>query len=287
MADRPVIMVPKILPENSYYGRSVLSQFRGKYLNPQPVSSKPQGIISSLLAPACAAWLRTQVSEVASLDVQIAAKDRQVLSGTIPNVAIVATQAVYRGISLQKINLLADQITVNLSQVMRGKPLRLLQPIAIEIEATISNADLLSSLTAPLLSEAVQQLIAQATALPVEDWSLVWHSVKIHSGNLTLHGDLQRNDIVLPINICAGITLLEGHIIYLAPLVVDCELLIDKSITFDGTYQTSAQPYPDTCLAGRKAIESYSIDLGNEVNLRELVLGSGELYCAGQVQIRP
>jgi LmeA-like phospholipid-binding len=231
-------------------------------LNPQPLSSKPQGIISSLLAPACAAWLRTQVSEVESLDVQIAAKDRQILSGTIPAVAILATKTVYRGISLQKIKLLADQIEVNLRQVMRGKPLRVLHPIEVDLEATIDDADLLSSLTAPLLSGAVNQLIAQVLALPAGDWLLVWQSAQIETGKLTLQGQVQQDNSSLPINICAGIALLEGRIIHLAPLAIDCEL-VDKPV------------------------ESYSIDLGDEVNLRELVLAEGELHCAGQVRIRP
>jgi LmeA-like phospholipid-binding len=225
-------------------------------LNPQPFSSKPQGLISALLAPACTAWLRTQVSEVASLDVQVAAKDRQVLSGTIPNVAISATKTVYRGVSLQKIKLLADQIEINLSQVMRGKPLRLLQPIAIEIEATIADADLLSSLTAPLLADAVHQLITQATGLPSGEWSLVWQTAKIQ-------GQVQQGASFIPIDICTGVTLIAGHIVHLAPLLVNCELLGDKSL------------------------DSYSIDLGDEVNLRELVLENGELHCTGQVRIRP
>ncbi len=231
-------------------------------MNPQSVSSKPQGIISSLLAPACAAWLRTQVSEVESLDVQIAAKDRQILSGTIPAVAILATKTVYRGISLQKIKLLADQIEVNLSQVMRGKPLRVLKPIEVEIEATIANADLLSSLTAPLLSKAVNQLIAQVIDLPAGDWLLVWQSVQIETSKLTLQGWVNRDSSSLPIDIRTGIELIEGRIIHLAPLVIDCEL-VDKTV------------------------ESYSIDLGDEVNLRELILEAGELHCAGQVRIRP
>jgi LmeA-like phospholipid-binding len=231
-------------------------------LNPQPVSSKPQGIISSLLAPACAAWLRTKVSEVASLDVQIVAKDRQILSGTIPSVSILATETVYRGISLQKIKLLADQIEVNLSQVMRGKPLRVLQPIEVEIEANIADADLLSSLTAPLLSGAVNQLIAQVISLSGENWLLVWHGVQIETGKLMLQGTVQQGSRSIPIKICTGIALREGRIIHLAPLAIDCEL-VDKPV------------------------ESYAIDLGDEVNLRELVLGEGELYCAGQVRIRP
>jgi hypothetical protein len=232
-------------------------------LRPKPLSSKPQGIISSLLAPACAAWLRTQVSEVESLDIQISAGDRQILTGAIPAVAIIATKTVYQGISLQRIKLLADQIEINLGQVIRGKPLRLLQPIAVDAIATIAEADLLSSLTAPLLADAVNELIAQAIELPISDWSLTWQSVQIAAEKLTLQGQVQQADRLLPIIICTGITLREGRIIHLEPLAVQCELLAGRSI------------------------ESYSIDLGNEVDLRELILGIGELHCAGQIQIRP
>jgi LmeA-like phospholipid-binding len=232
-------------------------------LTPKPLSSKPQGIISSFLAPACAAWLRTQVSEVESLDIQISAGDRQILTGAIPAVAIMATKTVYRGISLQSIKLLADRIEINLGQVIRGKPLRLLQPIAVEATATIAEADLLSSLTAPLLANAVNELIAQAIKLPMSDWSLTWQAVQIKQGQLTLHGQVQQATNLVPIIICTGITLLAGRIIQLEPLAVQCELLAHQSIG------------------------SYSIDLGNEVDLRELILGIGELHCAGQLQIRP
>ncbi len=232
-------------------------------MRPKPLSSKPQGIISSLLAPACAAWLRTQVSEIESLDIQISAGDRQILTGAIPAVTIIATKTVYQGISLQSIKLLADQIEINLGQVIRGKPLRLLQPIAVEAIATIAEADLLSSLTAPLLADAVNELIAQAIELPISDWSLTWQSVQIAAEKLTLQGQVQQASSLVPIVICTGITLREGRIIHLDPLVVQCDLLAGKSI------------------------ESYSIDLGSEVDLRELILGIGELHCAGQIQIRP
>ena len=232
-------------------------------MRPKPLSSKPQGIISSMLAPACAAWLRTQVSEVESLDIQISAGDRQILTGAIPAVAIIATKTVYQGISLQSIKLLADQIEINLGQVIRGKPLRLLQPIAVEAVATIAEADLLSSLTAPLLADAVNELIAQTIELPISDWSLTWQSVQITAGKLTLQGHVQQASRLVPIVICTGITLREGRIIHLDHLVVECELLAGKSM------------------------ESYSIDLGSEVDLRELILGIGELHCAGQIQIRP
>jgi LmeA-like phospholipid-binding len=232
-------------------------------LSPKPLSSKPPGIISSLLSPACAALLRTQVSEVESLDIQIAAGDRQILSGTIPSVTILATKTVYRGVSLQKIKLLADQIEINLGQVIRGKPLRLLQPITVELAATITEADLLSSLTAPLLANAVNELISQAIGLPMSDWSLVWQEVKITHEKLTLQGLVQKDHQSSAIHICTGIGLISGQIIQLEPLTVVCDLM------------------------DRPSAPTFSIDLGPEVNLSELILQDRELYCAGQVQIRP
>jgi LmeA-like phospholipid-binding len=232
-------------------------------LTPKPLSSKPHGIISSLLAPACAALLRTQVSEVESLDIQISAGDRQILTGTIPAVTILATKTVYRGISLQKIKLLADQIEINLGQVIRGKPLRLLKPLTVELAATITEEDLLSSLTAPLLANAVNDLISQAIELPTRDWSLVWQEVKITNEKLTLQGLVQKDQQSSAINICTGIGLMGCQIIQLDPLTVVCDLM--------------DQP----------AVPTFSIDLGPEVNLSELILQDQELYCAGQVQIRP
>jgi hypothetical protein len=232
-------------------------------LSSNPLSSKSHGLISKLLAPACAAWLRTQVSEVESLDIQIVAGDRQILTGIIPSVAIIATKTVYRGISLQRIHLLADQIEINLGQVMRGKPLKLLQPLMVEANTTIAEADLLSSLTAPLLVTAVNELIAQAIQLPAGDWSLVWQSAQIRPDQLTLQGHVQQATKFSPIEICAGITLQEGHIIQLAPLTVQCELLTNQSLA------------------------EYAIDLGNEVDLQNLTLANQELHCAGKVRIRP
>jgi hypothetical protein len=227
------------------------------------MSVKSRGIISSILSPACAAWLRTQVSAVESLDIQISAGDRQILSGTIPHVSIVATATVYRGISLQKINLQAEQIEVNLGQMMRGKPFRLLQPLILDAQATIGEADLLSSLTAPLLAGPVNDLVGQAIGIPAGDWSIDWHQATLAAGQLTLQGSVQAAEGTIPLTINAGVSLLAGHIIKLAPLTVDCQLIADRQC-------------PD-----------YEIDLGNEVNLARMEVGEGELLCAGKIGIKP
>ena len=67
--------------------------------------------MGSVLAPACRVWLRSQVSHVEDIRVEIAGGSRQILSGTIPRVAVVAVGAIYQGLSLGSINLVADQLS--------------------------------------------------------------------------------------------------------------------------------------------------------------------------------
>lgn len=225
------------------------------------MSAPSRGIISSILSPACAAWLRTQVSSVESLQIQIDAKDRQILAGKIPAVSVVAQETVYRGISLQRIQLLAQQIEVNLSQVVRGHPLQLLQPIEVEANATIGEADLLSSLTAPLLADPITDLIAKIVGVEDATLQASWQSVQLQADRLTLIGQLEPQQT--PITIHTGIQLIEGHILNLQPLQIDCVAL------------------------GEQLPQAYQIDLGPEVDLTELTLQAGNLICQGQIRVRP
>jgi hypothetical protein len=225
------------------------------------LSAPSRGIISSILSPACAAWLRTQVSSVESLQIQIAAKDRQILSGVVPSVSVIAHRTVYRGISLQRIQLLAQQIEINLGQVVRGQQLQLLQPILVEASATIDEADLLSSLTAPLLADPIADLIAKLVGVRDTSLSVSWQTAQLQFDQLTLIGQLAPEGT--PITIYTGIQLIAGHILDLRPLKIDCATL------------------------GARLPESYQIDLGPEVDLAELTIQAGNLTCQGQIRVRP
>jgi LmeA-like phospholipid-binding len=198
---------------------------------------------------------------VGSLQIQIAAKDRQILAGVIPSISVIAQETVYRGISLQKIQLLAQSIEINLSQVIRGQQLRLLQPILVEADATIAEADLLSSLTAPLLAEPIAALVAQIVGRREESLSVNWQKVELQADRLTLQGELTPQGS--PITISTGIQTIDGHILELHSLVIDCAELNGE--------------LPD----------SYQIDLGAEVDLTALILAAGSLNCQGQIRVRP
>ena len=94
-----------------------------------------------MLSPACRVWLRSQVSHVDDLQVDIQGGSRQILGGTIPRVTVVAVGAIYQGLSLGSIDLIAENIRINLPQVIKGKPLQLLAPIAVMAGVKFSDRD--------------------------------------------------------------------------------------------------------------------------------------------------
>jgi LmeA-like phospholipid-binding len=228
------------------------------------LSSKTRGIISAVLSSACAAWLRTLVSEVSELRVEIIAGDRQMLAGTIPAVAVIAQRAVYRGVAVQDIDLLAEEIAINLNQVVRGKPLRLLQPITVAATVLMTSEDLHKSLTAPFLSKALTDLVKQILASTDQAWSIEWQSAAIQASQVLLQGQVQQSNHQSPITIQTGIEVVNGRMLRFFPLTVSCALDLPGS-----------------------ELSAYEIDLGSHVNLQELALAEGKLRCKGEIQVSP
>ncbi len=232
------------------------------------LTNQTKGIISSVLSPACRVWLRSQVSQVDNLHVDIAGGSRQILGGTIPRVAVIAAGAVYRGLALGSIDLIAENIRINLPQVMRGQPVRLLEPIAVMAEAKFTEIGLQASLAAPLLSQAITDLLTQILAndgsAHSTDWTINWQQIQIAPQQLILQGNLTTGGQTAPIQIAMGIDIRDGHILHLDPLAISCPLDLPGS-----------------------NITSHRIDLGADVRITQLQLTTGELICQGQIQVNP
>lgn len=138
----------------------------GEDLNPEVAEdgasktdgSAGRGLISRLLPPAIRLWLHSQLDHLEGLAFQMEGKDRQILSGHIPQVSLSAQQAVYRGLHVSQVAVAAKEIRVNLGQVLRGKPLRLLQAFLVEGQVYLSTEDVRVSLHAPLLEQGLQDV---------------------------------------------------------------------------------------------------------------------------------
>lgn len=220
--------------------------------------TKTSRIISSVLSPAIRLWLRSQVERVEALEFKITGGDRQILTGNIPNISVAASQAIYQGLHLSQIQLEATQIRVNLGQVIKGKSLRLLEPVPVTGQIALSEADLQASLQSQLLSTALSEFLGTFLTSPNLDFS--WQKITIDTDLLTLNGTLQA----MPIVIVAGLQLASPH-----------ELLLDP-------FQIQMPSHAQT-----KDLNGFQVDLGSEVNLQEITLTPGMLLCRGCLKILP
>lgn len=130
-------------------------------------ASRPKGLrlISRLLPPALRMWLHSQVEQVETLDFRIEGRDRDLLSGYIPQVRVTARQVVYQGFYLSAADLKAETIRINLGQVLRGKPLKLLAAFPVKAQIMLSEADLNASLVAPILQVGLADFLDQLLAV--------------------------------------------------------------------------------------------------------------------------
>lgn len=242
---------------------------------PTTLKSKKSRIISKVLSPAVQLWLRSQVEQVETLQFKISGGDRQILSGHIPTVSITASCAVYKGLHLSQLELEGTGIRVNLSQVIKGKPLRLLEPIPVEGQMVILASDLAASLQAPILSNAVSEFLStllksngithSVDDLNLKERPISWQKVDIEEGQLTIVGTL--TDALLqttPVVIRAGLELASPQILKLNPLQI----------------QLSPTSVP-------LILDNFQVDLGSQVNLQELTLKPGQLLCRGRLTVLP
>ncbi len=230
-------------------------------------------IISKILSPAIQMWLRSQVEQVESLQFKIVGGDRQILSGYIPKVSIAASRAVYQGLHLSQLQLEGTDIQVNLGQVIKGKPLRLLEPIPVAGQLLLQEQDLQTSLQAPLLSTALTELLSTFlttnkiidSANDLKEQQISWQQVNIDEGQLKLFGTLvHATGQTIPVVICAGLQLATPQVLRLNPLQIQ---LSPTSPSFN--------------------LDGFEIDLGSEVNLQELALTAGQLMCRGRLNVLP
>lgn len=240
---------------------------------PEALKPKKSQIISTVLSPALRLWLRSQVEQVEALQFNIVGSDRQILIGHIPRVSIAANHAVYQGLHLSNIQLEGSDIRVNLGQVIKGKPLRLLEPVPVVGQLLLLESDLQASLQAPLLSTALTDLLdtllqsdgVTNLAIDLKERQISWKQIDIAAGQLKLSGTItDATHGTMPIIIHAGLELATPHALRLHPLQIQI---------------------PPATLP--RNLDGFLIDLGPEVDIQELTLTPGQLMCRGRLSVIP
>lgn len=243
-------------------------------------------IISRVLPPAIRFWLSTQLERVEDLQFQIQGRDRELLSGHIPELYLSAQKAVYQGIHLSQAAVTARSIRVNLGQVMRRKPLKLLAPFPISGDVELTAADFNASLQSPLLGEGLYdflQLLAQSqpeaaylqeilASLP--DRTVLPHyqpTATIADGQIILRLHPREGETVPAIAISTQLSIRDGH-----RLCLDHPHWLADAAT---PAAAAGQPLP--------ALHGFEIDLGSEVTLTQCRIADEKLMLAGTVRVLP
>jgi len=221
-------------------------------------------LIGKILSPAIELWLKSQVQQVSNLKVQIEGKSRQILTGNIPRVSILASDAVYLGLHVSQIHLHATGILVNLGQVIKGQPLKLLEKVPVTGKLQLQQADINASLNTPLLSNALTELLLKLAPI-VADKPVRWDKVIVNDGQISLNATIDPDSrspqqIILQ----AGLKLSTSQ---------ELEILQPSVKTIQGV--SLANP------------DSFKVDLGEEVELEELTLHSGKIICIGKINVVP
>ena len=222
-------------------------------------------IITKVLNSAIKLWLRTQINQVSDLDVQIKASDRQLLSGCIPGVSISASKAVYRGIHITEIELYAEKIQLNVSSILKGQPLKLLAIVPVVGKLIVEEQDLNNSLSSPLLLTAINDLLI--TLLPQSELnskSLTWRKIAFDNQLLILHGITTSDTQETFFNIHLDLKLLNGQELQFTQV----EIKGDQGVILE-------RYAPDI------------INLGTDVDIKEISLIPGQLTCYGCININP
>lgn len=232
-------------------------------------------MISKILSTAIKLYLRSQVSQVQDLQVKIVGKNKQILQGYIPQVFLSCDRAVYQGLHLSQIELKGKDIAVNLPEVIKRKPLKLLESIFVEIELKLDTADLQASLDSDLLQSGLHdlwQMILSAqtdqtdhSASELNNLAIEWHDIAICEQVLNLSGTYQNSAKGREkLQISTALSLVDAHTLSLS----------DLNITNESS------------LANANEVQKgLKIDLGTDVAIAELVIQSEQIVCGGKIKI--
>lgn len=224
-------------------------------------------MIGKLLSGAVKLYLRSQVERVENLQVKIGGKSKQILQGYIPEVWLSCDRAIYQGLHLNQIQLNGTNIAVNLPEVIKKQPLKLIEPIFIDIALKLNTVDLQASLASDLLQSGLADLwrmiLAAQDSTELDRGTIAWQKIAIVNESLVLLGRYQdASGETKKLTLTTEISLKDDHCLCLAPLKIASDSLQN------GTLERQLE-----------------IDLGTDVAIANLTMESGQILCTGKIRV--
>jgi LmeA-like phospholipid-binding len=239
-----------------------------------------RGLIHRVLEPALQLWLKSQVESISGLAVHLEGGDRQILSGYLPLVQINAQNVVYQGLYLSQIELSGHNFKINIGQILKGKPLRLLEPISINLNVRLDAADAQASLHSALLQAAivdalqllVGEQISDAIGPDISPEALTLHdpNLLLSEHNLRFSAELNTRDgsKSVPVALQTALSLDNPH-----------TLTLDRPEWLPTRNAKRGLPLHD--------LHGYTFDLGPQVQIQSLQIDTETISIQGQMTVLP
>jgi hypothetical protein len=239
-----------------------------------------RGLISRVLGPALQLWVRSQVESGETLQIKMEGGDRQLLSGYLPRVNLQAASAIYQGLHLSHLKIVGENIRINIGQILKGKPLQLLEPVPLWMDVTLLAEDMQASLASGLLQQAIVgvllQLVGEQIAAAFGGEAQA-HELTLHDSDLKLGEGIVRLNTMLrqeslarsiPVTLQTGLALHPPNV-----------LMLENPEWF---------PTPR---AKRglllEELQGYRFDLGPLVKFETFILEEDRIALKGQLTVMP
>lgn len=226
-------------------------------------------MIGKVVSTAVTLWLKSQVERVEELQLEINSSNREILRGYIPKILLTSRSAVYQGIHLRQVQLQGVNIRVNLSEIVKGKPLKLLEPISVKGKVFLSASDLNASLDSTLLLDGLQDVLVKVlnrnSNVKLDNYQINWYKVILLDQKLIIEGSIQDSQgQINSLHISTGLQLSDCHTLLLSPFEV--------------------QGLPEVKFNQSQSLE---FDLGQEVTIEHLAVVEESLTCIGSLTVMP
>ncbi len=250
---------------------------------------KGSRIIGRVLPTAVRLWLRSQVDQVENLSLDLGGRDREIISGYLPSVSVSATQAIYKGIHIGQLQLSAQDIRINIGQVLRGKSLRLMAAFPVLGEVSLTTDDLNASLASPLLSQGLDDFWRSLTQNPT-----LAQSIEARYGRLPLQKDTTLHSPKMQLgNQCLGLSFYPRAQGQTAKkrVIIGTELLMAAGNQLQLNNPRWLETLTDLFDLNKgqsiEALQGFQWNLGSDTQLSQLTLQTGQLVCSGQIMVNP
>ena len=238
---------------------------------------RSSGVISKVLAPAIRLWLKSQTEHLEDLKLSIQAGNRQILSGKIPRIEASVVAAIYQGIHIRDLQLTAQEIQVNLGQVMRGKALKLLAAFPIDLKFSLSEEDLNRSLCTPMIQDAVTQflmgVLGSGDANSQKRLTITNLKAKLQDGIIILCGNLpssagDAHANTTEIAIRTGLQLTQPN-----------KIALQNPVWLPHAKAKRGMAITE--------LNGYEFDLGPGTSMTEVTIELGKISCIGRLTVLP